>query len=61
MKVPWQASNKKHINTQEMSERLEDIKDLRMLEKIREKPLKFKKLDDFLKEYHQSALIHEKT
>ncbi len=36
---------------QEMLERLEDVEDLRMLEEIRKKPLKFKKLEDFLKEY----------
>jgi hypothetical protein len=33
-------------------ERLEDVEDLRMLEKMRKKPLKFRKLEDFLKEYH---------
>ena len=36
---------------QEMLERLEDVEDLRMLEEIRKKPLKFKRLEDFLKEY----------
>ena len=30
---------------QEMLERLEDIEDLMMLEKMREKPLKFKKME----------------
>tara|TARA_Y100000294_G_C8453442_1_gene295625 strand:+ start:597 stop:815 length:219 start_codon:yes stop_codon:yes gene_type:complete len=35
----------------DMLERLEDIEDLKMLEKMRKKPLKFRKLDDFLKEY----------
>ncbi|MBA4397495.1 MAG: type II toxin-antitoxin system Phd/YefM family antitoxin [Syntrophus sp. (in: bacteria)] len=40
---------------QEMLERLEDMDDLRLLEKIREKPLKFRKLDDFLMERPQSA------
>lgn len=35
---------------QEMLERLEDMDDLRLLEKIREKPLKFRKLDEFLRE-----------
>lgn len=35
----------------EMLERLEDIEDLRMLEEMRKKPLKFKKVEDFLKEY----------
>ncbi|MBI5789774.1 MAG: type II toxin-antitoxin system Phd/YefM family antitoxin [Candidatus Schekmanbacteria bacterium] len=34
-----------------MLERLEDIEDLKALEMMREKPLKFKKLDDFLTEY----------
>lgn len=36
---------------EEMLERLEEQEDLRALEKIRKKPLKFKKLEDFLKEY----------
>jgi hypothetical protein len=36
----------------EMLERLEDVEDLRMLEEMRKKPLKFKKLETFLKEYH---------
>jgi PHD/YefM family antitoxin component YafN of YafNO toxin-antitoxin module len=40
---------------QEMLERLEDMDDLRLLEKIREKPLKFRKLDDFLMERPQRA------
>ena len=35
----------------EMLERLEDQDDLRMLEKMRKRPLKFRKLDDFLKEH----------
>jgi PHD/YefM family antitoxin component YafN of YafNO toxin-antitoxin module len=35
----------------EMLERLDDLEDLRMLENMREKPLKFRSLDDFLKEY----------
>ncbi len=34
----------------EMLERLEDLEDLNMLREIREKPLKFRKLEDFLKE-----------
>jgi len=37
---------------QEMLERLEDVEDLRMLEAMRRKPLKFRRLEDFLKEYH---------
>ena len=36
----------------EMLERLEDVENLRMLEEMRKKPLKFKKLETFLKEYH---------
>lgn len=39
----------------EMLERLEDIEDLRMIEEMRKKPLKFKRLEDFLKEYHPDA------
>ncbi|OHB91079.1 MAG: hypothetical protein A3D89_00245 [Planctomycetes bacterium RIFCSPHIGHO2_02_FULL_52_58] len=37
---------------QEILERLEDVDDLRALEKLRKKPLKFRKLEDFLKEYY---------
>lgn len=40
---------------QEMLERLEDVEDLRMLEEMRKKPLKFRKLEDFLKEYQPSV------
>jgi PHD/YefM family antitoxin component YafN of YafNO toxin-antitoxin module len=36
---------------QEMLERLEDADDLRALTEMRKRPLKFKKLEDFLKEY----------
>ena len=36
---------------QEMLERLEDVEDLQGLTEMRQKPLKFKKLEDFLKEY----------
>lgn len=36
---------------QEMLERLEDLDDLEMLKEMREKPLKFRKLDEFLAEY----------
>jgi PHD/YefM family antitoxin component YafN of YafNO toxin-antitoxin module len=39
----------------EMLERLEDVEDLRMLEEMRKKPLKFRKLEDFLKEYQPSV------
>ena len=35
---------------QEMLERLEDADDLKMLKDMRKKQLKFRKLDDFLKE-----------
>jgi len=40
---------------QEMLERLDDVEDLKVLEKMRKKPLKFKKLGDFLKEYRPDA------
>jgi len=40
---------------QEMLERLEDLDDLEMLEKMRKKPLKFRRLEDFLKEYSPSV------
>lgn len=36
----------------EILERLEDIEDLKMLEDMRKKPLKFRRLDDFMKEYN---------
>ena len=36
---------------QDMLERLEDTEDLKMLENMRKKPLEFRSLDDFLKEY----------
>ncbi len=35
----------------DMLERLEDVEDLRMLREMRKRPLKFRKLDDFLREY----------
>ncbi len=35
----------------EMLERLEDVEDLKALEEMRKKPLQFKPLDQFLKEY----------
>ncbi len=35
-----------------MLERLEDVEDLRMLKRMRKKKLQFRKLEDFLKEYH---------
>ena len=34
-----------------MLERLEDLKDLNMLKEMRKRTLKFRKLEDFLKEY----------
>jgi PHD/YefM family antitoxin component YafN of YafNO toxin-antitoxin module len=36
---------------QEMLERLEDTEDLKMLEDMRKKPLKFRRLDDFQEEF----------
>jgi len=36
---------------QEMLERLEDAEDLKILAEMRQKPLNFKKLEDFLAEY----------
>jgi PHD/YefM family antitoxin component YafN of YafNO toxin-antitoxin module len=38
-----------------MLERLEDLEDLNVLKEMRRRPLKFKKLEDFLKEYHPSV------
>ena len=35
---------------QEMLERLEDSEDLKILEEMRKRPLKFKKLENFLEE-----------
>jgi PHD/YefM family antitoxin component YafN of YafNO toxin-antitoxin module len=40
---------------QHLLERLEDVEDLKMLERMRKKPLKFRKLEDFLKEYEPSV------
>jgi PHD/YefM family antitoxin component YafN of YafNO toxin-antitoxin module len=40
---------------QEMLERLEDLEDLQMLNELRQKPLTFKKLDDFLAEYQPNV------
>ena len=39
---------------QEILERLEDIEDLTTLERMRQRPLKFGSLEDFLKEYSPS-------
>jgi hypothetical protein len=36
---------------QKLLERLEDVEDLKMLSEMRKTPLKFRSLDDFLKEY----------
>jgi PHD/YefM family antitoxin component YafN of YafNO toxin-antitoxin module len=35
--------------------RLEDLEDLNMLKEMRKSPLKVRKLEDFLKEYHPSV------
>jgi PHD/YefM family antitoxin component YafN of YafNO toxin-antitoxin module len=40
---------------QEMLERLEDSEDLKILEEMRKRPLKFKKLENFLEEYNPSV------
>jgi hypothetical protein len=40
---------------QEMVERLEDAEDQKMLADMRQKPLNFKKLEDFLAEYKPGA------
>jgi len=39
----------------EMLERLEDAEDLKMLNELKKKPLKFRKFDDFLKEYNHNV------
>jgi hypothetical protein len=39
----------------ELVERAEDAEDLRALEAMRRKPLRFRKLDDFLKSYVPDA------
>jgi len=39
----------------QMLERLEDLEDLNRLKEMRKRPLKFRKLEDFLKEYHPSV------
>ena len=39
----------------EMLERLEDVEGLKILEQMRRKPLKFRRLDDFLAEYSPDA------
>ncbi len=40
---------------QQILERLEDSEDLKTLQKMRKKPLKFRKLEEFLKEYLPSV------
>jgi PHD/YefM family antitoxin component YafN of YafNO toxin-antitoxin module len=35
-----------------MLERLEALEDLKALKEMRKRPLRFRKLDEFLKEYH---------
>jgi PHD/YefM family antitoxin component YafN of YafNO toxin-antitoxin module len=40
---------------QEILERLEDAEDLKTLEDMRKKPLNFRSLEDFLKEYSPSV------
>ena len=39
----------------DMLERLEDLGDLEMLKQMREKPLNFRRLDEFLADYHPSV------
>ncbi len=39
----------------QMLERLEDLEDLNLLKEMRKRPFKFRKLEDFLKEYHPSV------
>ena len=43
------------VKYQELLERLEDVEDLKMLQRMRKKPLKFRKLKDFLEEYQPSV------
>ena len=40
---------------QEMLERLEDMEDLKTLEKMRKRPLRFRRLEEFLREYKPSV------
>jgi PHD/YefM family antitoxin component YafN of YafNO toxin-antitoxin module len=40
---------------QDMLERLEDLDDLKMLERMRKESLTFRRLDEFLKEYSPSV------
>ena len=38
-----------------MLERLEDMEDMKALERMRQRSLKFRRLEDFLKEYSPGA------
>lgn len=40
---------------QDILEQLEDIEDLKVLKKMRKKPLKFRRLEEFLKEHSPSV------
>jgi PHD/YefM family antitoxin component YafN of YafNO toxin-antitoxin module len=40
---------------QEILERLEDLDDLEMLKEMRERPLSFRRLEDFLADHHPSV------
>lgn len=40
---------------EEMLERLDDAEDLRMLQEMRKKPLRFRALDEFLEEHSPSV------
>jgi len=40
---------------QEILKQLKDIEDLKVLEKMRKKPIKFRRLEEFLKEYSPSV------
>ena len=40
---------------EDMLERLEDLEDLETLKEMREKPLTFRRLDEFLSEYEPSV------
>ena len=40
---------------EEMLERLEDIEDLKILNRLRKRPLRFRRFEEFLAEYHRSA------
>lgn len=42
----------------EMLEKLEDVEGIKTLAAMRKKPLKFKSLDDFLKDCGQHAGVH---